>query len=492
MNFFPDLEKRFAAIQTSLKEMGDRELLDKPVVNWVNSSDRHLPRVFIFKSIQDVIDLKFDQLINTPGVGHRRIEKLFDVLERIDRRATGKCETEVSGPTDDSVIADVILRVPLSVENVTDSDWTACRQIIRAHGLNGECLGRFSSSLVELPQGLWELPFSDFTERSLHEVNSLVGYGVTRINLVLDLISRVVHVLSKCPVDGPISIQIAPRAIREAATWAEKLLREKTEPSVSSIQECFLKPLFAQLKTDLGLETEAIIRRRIGLDGPAETLEQIGQDIGITRERVRQLERKAVNVTRIRWPDGRYILEKVYDLLQQIPSCVEQSELMRNVLETCFALKVSQGLSKGEVLAAWCRAGRDKLTPMTEAQVRSWAANSFPNHSIDAVLYWLKEEGMFHPEIGNEPLFLSKEPLDELILKLLSQKKSISLNDISIFDQEDERNIRNRIDRDLRLIEDDSKQVHLAEEYSFFRKMINGSLNSSRCMGSSSFAPELP
>ena len=34
-----------------------------------------------------------------------------------------------------------------------------------------------------------------------------------------------------------------------------------------------------------------IITRRFGLDGRTETLEQIGEFLGITRERVRQLEK---------------------------------------------------------------------------------------------------------------------------------------------------------------------------------------------------------
>ena len=43
-----------------------------------------------------------------------------------------------------------------------------------------------------------------------------------------------------------------------------------------------------------------IVRRRFGIDGPAETLEQIGEDYGVTRERIRQLESKALEILRRR------------------------------------------------------------------------------------------------------------------------------------------------------------------------------------------------
>lgn len=43
-----------------------------------------------------------------------------------------------------------------------------------------------------------------------------------------------------------------------------------------------------------------IVRRRFGIDGPAETLEQIGEQYGVTRERIRQLESKALEILRRR------------------------------------------------------------------------------------------------------------------------------------------------------------------------------------------------
>ena len=49
---------------------------------------------------------------------------------------------------------------------------------------------------------------------------------------------------------------------------------------------------FIALLDTLPERTAMILRRRIGIDGPPETLEEIAKDLGCTRERVRQIEKK--------------------------------------------------------------------------------------------------------------------------------------------------------------------------------------------------------
>jgi len=53
-----------------------------------------------------------------------------------------------------------------------------------------------------------------------------------------------------------------------------------------------------------------VIERRFGLDGqPSQTLEELGVDLGITRERVRQLEKKALRELRRNAPGLRLYLQ---------------------------------------------------------------------------------------------------------------------------------------------------------------------------------------
>ena len=52
-----------------------------------------------------------------------------------------------------------------------------------------------------------------------------------------------------------------------------------------------------------------VVERRFGLDGRApQTLEELGPDLGITRERVRQLENKALRELRRTAPALKHYL----------------------------------------------------------------------------------------------------------------------------------------------------------------------------------------
>ena len=291
-----------------------------------------------------------------------------------------------------------------------------------------------------------------------------------RVGVVLEVFSQIAQTIAGCPTEAPLAIRLLPPLVRDAVSWAEAVLRGGSAPDVQSIREEFLAPLFALIETDLGTETASMVRRRIGLDGPSETLERIAIDVGLTRERVRQITAKATQVIRVRWPEGKYLLDNVYALLQASPDVEEQLDLMHAVLDACFALEVTRGGSRSDVLAAWDRAGRSKRTPMSESELRTWASEEFPDLPSDVIRRWLEEEGLRHVEHGGEVVFFSNDPLDKLLLHLHTHPEPVSVSELPDFVDGDERNLRNRVDRDPRFIEDEFKRVLPVEQCSFFRR----------------------
>lgn len=73
-----------------------------------------------------------------------------------------------------------------------------------------------------------------------------------------------------------------------------------------------LAEVVSKLVDDLGnVRLADIVRRRFGFDGPAETLEQIGEDYGVTKERIRQLESMALE--KLKRPARKRGLHKTFE-----------------------------------------------------------------------------------------------------------------------------------------------------------------------------------
>lgn len=74
-----------------------------------------------------------------------------------------------------------------------------------------------------------------------------------------------------------------------------RFLQTRDESAFDAAVRSELKLLIDSMTGELGERNAVILRRRFGLDdGEEETLEEIGQDFGVTRERIRQLEAKAL------------------------------------------------------------------------------------------------------------------------------------------------------------------------------------------------------
>jgi hypothetical protein len=134
----PSLEERYAHVQDDLAGRGDAALLDRRLSTWVISTDRHLPQVFLGRKLREVLALNYDHLLETPGIGNRRIEKLIDVLERACKESAPQ-----STPTLERQAPVGLNGVPMPIvqqmapEKLAEPDW----------------LGRVDTQLVQASEG---------------------------------------------------------------------------------------------------------------------------------------------------------------------------------------------------------------------------------------------------------------------------------------------------------------------------------------------------
>ena len=355
------------------------------------------------------------------------------------------------------------------LEGVSESTWESWCDLVRSHRLGRENLGRFVARLGDLPQGLWHVPLDEYAGRSLAEIRSTPGHGPARTGQVAGAFARVAESLAGCRGDAPLALRLMPPYVRDASAWAEGVLRGGTVPAAPEIRAEFLTPLIACLESDLGEEAAGVVRRRIGFDGPAETLEEVAQRLGgVTRERVRQIAVRAGAALQARWAEGRCLLEALHNHFRQSAGSGGQLDLMRATLDTCFALEVGRE-SREDVLAAWDRAGRAKRTPLGGSAVRAWAAEEYPGLPADAVCRWLAEEGLGRDGPGGET-FYSRDAMDRLLLHLNDTREPLASSGLQAILGGDERSSRMRVERDPRFVEDEFKRVSPAEWCSFFRR----------------------
>ncbi|MDD5750337.1 MAG: sigma-70 family RNA polymerase sigma factor [Candidatus Pacebacteria bacterium] len=83
------------------------------------------------------------------------------------------------------------------------------------------------------------------------------------------------------------------------STLAEFIQDEKTPPPSLQAARNLLKDRLAEISSDLTPRERKILALRFGLeDGISKTLEEVGQEFGVTRERIRQIQAKALEKIR--------------------------------------------------------------------------------------------------------------------------------------------------------------------------------------------------
>jgi len=94
----------------------------------------------------------------------------------------------------------------------------------------------------------------------------------------------------------------------EDSTLSEFIQDERNLTPSQIASQTLLKERIKEILVDLTPREQKILRMRFGLeDGITHTLEEVGKEFGVTRERIRQIEAKAI--TRIKDHEKSHTLE---------------------------------------------------------------------------------------------------------------------------------------------------------------------------------------
>src|SRR5579884_1595481 len=130
---------------------------------------------------------------------------------------------------------------------------------------------------------------------SIEEIAHDAGFTVERVRELFDL------------VEDPVSLE-TPVGDGESMV-ADLIEDEKSESPDSATADSARAADLAAAIDRLNPRMKHVVLRRFGLDGrPPQTLEEVGVDLGITRERVRQLEARALKELRAVAPGLQHYL----------------------------------------------------------------------------------------------------------------------------------------------------------------------------------------
>jgi hypothetical protein len=298
----------YERLRKSLLEHANDGRLDKALSYWVQPTDRRLPIAFLDRSLRDLLSRPLDELMATPGVGHKKILGFYDLLRRASK--AGAPEAPFGLGT-----AEAAKRAPKAAPSggfdasvVSELLWASWCETVHRFGMGPEKLGRLSPSLQALPTVIWHSRLSEYADRSLAEIRSQKTHGEKRVNAILEVFCTVHEALATATLQENIDVILVPRFIPPLTRWLLELAAQEDLPHVDELERRVVKPLTAQVRTDLGYLIADLAAARLSLDENAPNVKQQADAMGVTRARVYQLLEGCWKVMEVRWPEGRWLL----------------------------------------------------------------------------------------------------------------------------------------------------------------------------------------
>ena len=176
-----------------------------------------------------------------------------------------------------------------------------------------------------------------------HEVNAQLGAaGLHMIGQVVDSLSRYRDQPEVCQA---VAVYLVWWAEQSPTTRAAEVTA--SGPSTIAAWRATLAGAVTCWLAMLDDRQRQIIRLRYGLDGPPLTLEEVGQRLGVTRERVRQIEQRARHRLQVRATD--LLLEPMDAFATLFEQTLVESGGVMTVAEYAAWLEAEEALELGPI-----------------------------------------------------------------------------------------------------------------------------------------------
>jgi hypothetical protein len=297
----------YERLRKNLVDRPDDGRLDKALSYWVLPTDRRLPIAFLDRPLRDLLSQPFDELMSTPGVGHKKILGFFDLLKRAAKASAPDAPFGLSNQDATRKQPKTTPTGGFDASIVSESLWSQWCETVNRYGLGYEKLGRLAPSLQILPTVIWHSRLEEYCGRSLADIRSQKTHGEKRVHAILEVFCTVHEALATSTLQENIDLVIVPRFVPPITRWLMDVVNRTDLPPVDEIHQHIVKPMVNQIKIDLGDQVAGLAATRLCLDENAPSVKQQAETIGVTRARVYQLLEDCAKVMEVRWPEGRWL-----------------------------------------------------------------------------------------------------------------------------------------------------------------------------------------
>ncbi len=260
----------FQNLRKSLLENLSSPHLDKPLAFWALSGDRRLPLAFLGHTLRDLLNLSFDEVAATPGIGQKKIGSLLKLLARASKSKMPDGTPSSIEPLPESQQAsgrNSATHADFDSNFVSESHWEQWRETVRRHGLETEKLGRLAPSLQELPTVIWAKPLSEYLDYSVAEMRQLKTHGEKRVRVILKVFHSIDSVLGKAEVASHLTVDLVPKFLPSIESWVVKSLDKPEISTSASVRQHLAVPLVCQVQIDCGPTITRLVESRLGIHG---------------------------------------------------------------------------------------------------------------------------------------------------------------------------------------------------------------------------------
>lgn len=318
----------YERLRRRLLDAPDDGRLDRQLSYWVLPTDRRLPIAFLDRELRTLLDKPFDTLVNTPGVGQKKIEGFFELLRR-----AAKTEADENGTANGSITT-AIERAGFDPTRVSEGLWASWCETVRLHGFTEHALGRLAPTLRALPTVIWHTPLAEYADRTLAEIRGLRTHGEKRVHAILEVFCTIHEAVSTSARSESLEIELVPRFIPPLARWTTEALTTADAPSLPDLRRNLAQPLVQQISIDLGPQVAELATGRLGIGGASASVKQQAEQLGVTRARIYQLLEDCSRAMAVRWPEGRWLIAPLTLQCQQGTPAVRR--LMSSIEELFY------------------------------------------------------------------------------------------------------------------------------------------------------------